>query len=69
MDIPEHVIDGKPRLHIIVGDPIAQVKSPSALTPVRLAPGHNSVVVPVHISKQLVHAARQQMLVDFMLGR
>ena len=52
MDIPEHVIDGETRLHVIVGDPIAQVKSPSALTPMLLARGHNSIVVPVHISKE-----------------
>ena len=87
MDIPEHVIDGETRLHVIVGDPIAQVKSPSALTPMLLARGHNSIVACVITAPALspvvrvardagcatstggqMHAAQQQMLVDFMLG-
>ena len=71
MDTPAHVIDGETRLHIIVGDPIAQVKSPSALTPMLLARGHNAVVVPVHISKehlpQFLRAAQQIHNLDSIL--
>jgi shikimate dehydrogenase len=71
MDIPEHVINGETRLHVIVGDPIAQVKSPSALTPMLLAQGHNAVVVPVHLTKEhlaaFLRAAQQIHNLDSIL--
>lgn len=45
-------INGETRLHIIVGDPIAQVKSPQALTPILHARGQNAVVIPVHVASK-----------------
>jgi shikimate 5-dehydrogenase len=32
MDVPIHVADGATRLYGIIGDPIAQVKSPGVFT-------------------------------------
>lgn len=43
-------VDGGTRLMIIVGDPIAQVKSPGGMTAALQAAGHNAVVVPVHVT-------------------
>ncbi|MBV9555907.1 MAG: shikimate dehydrogenase [Pseudolabrys sp.] len=43
-------VDGATRLHIIVGDPIAQVKSPAGMTAEFAARGANAVMVPVHVS-------------------
>ena len=45
-------LNGETRLFIIVGDPIAQVKSPAAVTRAMNALGHNCVVVPVHVSRE-----------------
>ena len=43
-------ITGATRLNVIVGDPIAQVKSPSGMTAAFAARGHDGVVVPVRVS-------------------
>ncbi len=43
-------VDGATRLHIIVGDPIAQVRSPAGMTAAFAALGHNAVLLPVHVS-------------------
>ncbi len=43
-------LDGTTRIHYIVGDPIAQVKSPSEVTRALAARGHNAIVVPAHVS-------------------
>jgi shikimate dehydrogenase len=43
-------IDGATRLHIIVGDPIAQVQSPAGMSQAFAVLGRNAVLVPVHIS-------------------
>ena len=43
-------IDGATRLHIIVGDPIAQVKSPAGMTASFARRGVNAVMVPVQVS-------------------
>ncbi len=43
-------IDGATRLLIIVGDPIAQVKSPAGMTEALQAAGRNAVVAPIHVS-------------------
>ncbi|WP_439519423.1 shikimate dehydrogenase family protein [Hydrogenophaga sp.] len=43
-------IDGGTRIHYIVGDPIAQVKSPSEATRVLQDEGHNAIVVPAHVA-------------------
>ncbi len=42
---------GATRLYIIVGDPIAQVKSPAGMTQAFRSRGHNAVLVPVHIAQ------------------
>jgi shikimate dehydrogenase len=43
-------LDGSTRIHYIVGDPIAQVKSPSEVTRALVAHGCNAIVVPAHVS-------------------
>jgi len=48
-------IDGRTRLYVIVGDPIAQVKSPGGLSAALAAAGHNAVLVPVHVGAQALH--------------
>lgn len=45
-------LDGASRVYFIVGDPIAQVKSPAGVTRSMVDQGRNAVVVPAH-----VHAA------------
>ncbi|MFO1195090.1 MAG: ThiF family adenylyltransferase [Rhodoferax sp.] len=42
-------LNGASRLHFIVGDPIAQVKSPAGVTQAFLARGHNALCVPAHV--------------------
>jgi shikimate dehydrogenase len=43
-------LTGATRLHFIVGDPIAQVKSPAGVTQAFTAHGRNAVCVPAHVS-------------------
>ena len=43
------LIDGATRLFAIIGDPIAQVKSPGVFNPRLAAAGLNAVQVPVHV--------------------
>jgi shikimate dehydrogenase len=43
-------LDGSTRIHYIVGDPIAQVKSPAEVTRALLAHGVNAIVVPAHVA-------------------
>lgn len=43
-------VDGASRLYIIVGDPIAQVKSPAGMTAALQQAGCNAVVMPVHVT-------------------
>jgi shikimate dehydrogenase len=43
-------VDGASRLLIIVGDPIAQVKSPAGMTAALQQAGCNAVVMPVHVT-------------------
>jgi shikimate dehydrogenase len=43
-------LDGATRLLIIVGDPIAQVKSPAGMTATLQQAGHNAVVMPAHVT-------------------
>ena len=42
-------IDGATRVHFIVGDPIAQVKSPAGVTQAFQARGHNAICCPAHV--------------------
>ena len=43
-------LNGETRLYLIVGDPVAQTKSPSGLTAEFAARGVNAVCVPVHVA-------------------
>ena len=43
-------LDGSTRLHFIVGDPIAQVKSPAGVSQTFLDAGQNAVCLPAHVS-------------------
>ncbi|MBD1549401.1 shikimate dehydrogenase family protein [Roseibium aggregatum] len=43
-------IDGETRIFPIVGDPIAQVKSPALLSRIMANRGFNGLVVPIHVS-------------------
>lgn len=43
-------LNGETRIFYIVGDPIAQVKSPSLLTKSLNARGENAIVIPAHIA-------------------
>lgn len=43
-------LNGETRLYYIVGDPIAQVKSPPALTAILIERGANALVVPAHVA-------------------
>lgn len=56
MDAIDPVINGETRLHVIIGDPVSQVKSPAALTPLLRARAQNAVVVPVHVAGEHVAA-------------
>jgi len=43
-------LSGASRVHFIVGDPIAQVKSPAGVTQAFHAAGHNAFVMPAHVA-------------------
>ncbi len=43
-------LNGATRVHFVVGDPIAQVKSPSDVSQVFQARGRNAIVVPAHVT-------------------
>ena len=45
---------GATRIYPIIGDPIAQVKSPRGLTRAFAAAGHDAIVVPFHIAPEAV---------------
>lgn len=47
-------LDGETALFPIVGDPIAQVKSPSLLTGIIAARGTNGLVIPTHVSPEKI---------------
>ncbi|MFC5522149.1 shikimate dehydrogenase family protein [Polaromonas jejuensis] len=42
-------LSGATRVHFIVGDPIAQVKSPAGVTQAFQARGHDAMVAPAHV--------------------
>ena len=42
-------LSGATRVYFIIGDPIAQVKSPAGVTAALAAKGLNAIVVPIHI--------------------
>ena len=41
---------GATRLHVIVGDPIAQVRSPAGVSAAFAARGHDGILVPVQVA-------------------
>ncbi len=43
------IVDGATRLFGIIGDPIAQVRSPRVLTEKLRAAGHNDILMPLHV--------------------
>ena len=43
-------VDGATRLFVIVGDPIAQVKSPGLLSDMFATRGQNALLVPIHVA-------------------
>lgn len=45
-------LNGATRVHFIVGDPIAQVKSPAGVTQAFVERGHNAIVVPAHVAPE-----------------
>jgi shikimate dehydrogenase len=45
-------LNGATRLYFIVGDPIAQVKSPAGVTEAFAAQGRNAVCVPAHVAPE-----------------
>ena len=47
-------LSGRTRVVAILGDPIAQVKSPAGVTNAMLARGHDCVIVPIHVSSEHV---------------
>ncbi|WP_034410951.1 shikimate dehydrogenase family protein [Derxia gummosa] len=46
----QHPLSGATRLYLIVGDPIAQVKSPAGVTDALQQRGHDAVCVPWHVA-------------------
>ena len=64
-------LSGATRVAFIVGDPIAQVKSPGGLTKIIAAKGENAIVVPAHVSPQnldtFVHAVDLMQNVDCII--
>jgi hypothetical protein len=51
-------LSGETRVVPIIGDLIAQVKSPADVTEALLERGHNRVVVPIHVTPSDVHDCR-----------
>jgi shikimate dehydrogenase len=49
-------LNGETRVIAIIGDPIAQVKSPAGVTRALNAKGRNAVVVPIHVTSAEVDA-------------
>ena len=49
-------LSGATRVHVIVGDPIAQVKSPFGMTQAFEAAGQNAICIPAHVSSEHLSA-------------
>lgn len=47
---PLETLDGSTRLYLILGDPIAQVKSPHGVTRALQQHGHNALLAPAHVT-------------------
>lgn len=65
---PVALPDGATRLYLIVGDPIAQVRSPAGMTAAFAARGHNAILVPAQVAPAdfagFVRAARAMRNLD-----
>lgn len=48
----ESIVDGTTRIFAILGDPIAQVKSPAQVTASLRARSQNAILVPLHVSSR-----------------
>ena len=57
-------LDGATRLVVIVGDPIAQVKSPAGVSAALAGAGRNALCVPAHVHPQDLPAWMQGMAVQ-----
>jgi shikimate dehydrogenase len=61
-------LDGETRLHLILGDPVSQTRSPEGLTREFAARKVNAVCVPVHVAAgdfdRFVHAAKGVQNID-----
>src|SRR6266853_1847475 len=61
-------LNGETRLHLIVGDPVAQTKSPSGLTREFAVRNVNAICVPVHVAApdfdQFMRAAKRVHNID-----
>jgi shikimate dehydrogenase len=49
-EAPKMFVNGETRVHLCIGDPISQVKSPSGLTSAFAARGVNAVCIPAHVT-------------------
>lgn len=47
---PDYSLDGETRVFVIIGDPIAQVKSPGGITKALHERGQNAVLIPAHVA-------------------
>jgi len=45
-------LNGALRLHMVIGDPIAQVKSPQGVTEMLQSRGHNAICIPGHVQPE-----------------
>ncbi|GAA5543894.1 MULTISPECIES: shikimate dehydrogenase [Brucella] len=45
-------LNGALRLHFVIGDPIAQVKSPQGVTEMLQSRGHNAICIPGHVKPE-----------------
>jgi shikimate dehydrogenase len=61
-------LNGETRLHLILGDPVGQTKSPSGLTGEFVARGANAICIPVHVAPAdfdaFVEAAKRGQNID-----
>jgi shikimate dehydrogenase len=67
-DVQTTLLNGETRVHLCVGDPITQVKSPAGLTTAFAARGINAVCIPAHVGPAdfpaFMSAAKRMLNVD-----
>lgn len=68
----QEILNGATRVHFIVGDPIAQVKSPDGVTRAMRDRGHNAIVVPLHVKpadlREVFEGASRALNVDGIIA-